>query len=137
MDCPKTDINSTLTKVGLENVDLIPVSKYSLGMKQRLAIARAIIHNPHILLLDEPINGLDPLGIKQMRSLVLSLSKESGMTIIISSHILSEIEQIADTIGIIKNGTIIEEIQSAEILKDNAVSLEDYYFSKMEENKNA
>ena len=137
MDCPKTDINSTLTKVGLENVDLIPVSKYSLGMKQRLAIARAIIHNPHILLLDEPINGLDPLGIKQMRSLVLSLSKESGMTIIISSHILSEIEQIADTIGIIKNGTIIEEIQSAEILKDNAISLEDYYFSKMEENKNA
>lgn len=126
-----------MTKVGLENVDLIPVSKYSLGMKQRLAIARAIIHNPHILLLDEPINGLDPLGIKQMRSLVLSLSKESGMTIIISSHILSEIEQIADTIGIIKNGTIIEEIQSAEILKDNAVSLEDYYFSKMEENKNA
>lgn len=89
------------------------------------------------MLLDEPINGLDPLGIKQMRSLVLSLSKESGMTIIISSHILSEIEQIADTIGIIKNGTIIEEIQSAEILKDNAVSLEDYYFSKMEENKNA
>ena len=78
-------------------------------MKQRLGIARAIIHKPEILLLDEPINGLDPMGIKEMRELFCSLAHEQNMTVIISSHILSELENTADYIGIIANGQIQRE----------------------------
>lgn len=86
-----------------------------MGMKQRLAIATAIINTPDLLILDEPINGLDPKGIIDMRMFLKSLSKEYGMTILISSHILSEIEQIADRIGIINHGEIIEEIKIEDI----------------------
>ncbi|MBO0994409.1 ABC transporter ATP-binding protein [Bacillus sp. SD088] len=93
------DIDYTLSKVGLNNTGNQPVSKFSLGMKQRLAIARAIIHKPKLLILDEPINGLDPMGIREMRELFLELVKKHHMTILISSHILSEIENIADTIS--------------------------------------
>ena len=75
-------------------------------MKQRLGIARAITTKPELLILDEPINGLDPIGIKELRDLFKMLSKEYGITILLSSHILGEIEQIADTIGVISNGKI-------------------------------
>src|SRR5699024_12311603 len=71
------------------------VGKYSLVMKQRLGIARALLHNPELLILDEPTNGLDPIGIKEIRSLILSLAKDRNITIFVSSHILSEIEQLA------------------------------------------
>lgn len=79
-------------------------------MKQRLGIAAAIMHNPEILILDEPINGLDPMGIKEIRNLLKELSEVYGTTILISSHILSEIESIADVICIMDNGLIIEEV---------------------------
>src|SRR5699024_11261945 len=75
------------------------VGKYSLGMKQRLGIARALLHNPELLILDEPTNGLDPIGIKEIRSLILSLAKDRNITIFVSSHILSEIEQLATHMG--------------------------------------
>ena len=88
-------------------------SKYSLGMKQRLAIANAIMHNPEILVLDEPINGLDPIGIAEVREL-LKKFKESGISILISSHILSELENVADRISIIDFGKMIEEINMKE-----------------------
>jgi len=103
-------IDEALGLVHLNGVDGKPVSEFSLGMKQRLGIARAIITRPELLLLDEPINGLDPAGIKDMRDLLRMLSSQYGMTILLSSHMLSEIEQIADTIGVINEGRLIKEV---------------------------
>lgn len=88
---------------------------YSLGMKQRLGIAVALIHNPDILILDEPVNGLDPIGILEIRNLLRSLVDDYNLTILISSHILSEIEQIADVIAIMDNGKLIEEVNKEEL----------------------
>ncbi|MEE1336887.1 ABC transporter ATP-binding protein [Methanobrevibacter sp.] len=88
---------------------------FSLGMKQRLGIAAAILHNPELLILDEPINGLDPFGIKEIRTLLKRLSHEFGITILISSHILSEIENLADVIGFMENGVLIDEISREEL----------------------
>ncbi len=92
-----------------------PVKNYSLGMKERLGIARAILCKPELLILDEPTNGLDPAGMKQIRELLRMLSAEQGTTIVVSSHILSEIESIADTIGIIHQGRMKKEIGLKEI----------------------
>ena len=108
-------IDQALGLVHLTNIENKLVKDFSLGMKQRLGIARAIMTKPELLMLDEPINGLDPIGIKEMRDLFKMLSKEYGITILMSSHILAEIEQIADTIGIINNGRLVEEISMAKI----------------------
>lgn len=102
-------IKSALELVGLPFEDKKLYSQYSLGMKQRLAIALAIMHNPDILILDEPINGLDPIGIAEVREFLRTLCKENGKTILISSHILSEIAMLADDIGIIEHGVLLEE----------------------------
>ncbi|MED4456099.1 ABC transporter ATP-binding protein [Metabacillus fastidiosus] len=131
MEADDTDIDSVLAKVGLNNTGKQPVSKFSLGMLQRLAIARAIIHKPKLLILDEPINGLDPIGIREMRELFLDLVKNQGMTLLISSHILSEIEHIADTIGVIVNGTVIREVSLAEVKAEYPNGLEDYFIDIM------
>mgnify|MGYP001233884611 CR=1 FL=1 len=104
-----------------------PVFTFSTGMRQRLAIARALIHKPELLILDEPINGLDPAGIREMRDLFCHLVKEEKLTIVLSSHILSEIEQIADRIGFIVDGTIVEETTPYEIKKKHEAGLEDYF----------
>ena len=113
----KRHIKEVLECVGLlEDADR-KVSQYSLGMKQRLAIARAILTKPELLILDEPINALDPEGIREMRDLFRKLNTDYGTTIFISSHILSEVEQIADTIGIIQNGKLIKEISMNDVHK--------------------
>lgn len=125
------DIEKTLEMVGLHHTGEQPVSTFSMGMKQRLGIARAIIHKPKLLILDEPINGLDPVGIREMRDLFIDLTKEHNMTMLISSHILSEIEHLADTIAIIDQGSIIEEVQIQEIKKQYPNGLEDYFLSVM------
>ncbi|MDE6700120.1 MAG: ABC transporter ATP-binding protein, partial [Acetatifactor sp.] len=91
------------------------VKQYSLGMRQRLGIARAILCKPELLVLDEPTNGLDPAGMKKLRDLFKMLCTEYGITILISSHILSEVESIADTIGIINHGNMMKEISMKEI----------------------
>ncbi|UTB32308.1 MAG: ATP-binding cassette domain-containing protein [Methanobacterium sp. ERen5] len=110
----KCKINESLKIVGLlddEDYDVRgkSVGKFSLGMKQRLGIANALIHSPRILILDEPTNGLDPAGIIEMRKLIRHLSESMGITIFVSSHLLSEVQQIADYIAIIDKGQLIQE----------------------------
>ncbi len=122
---------TALDMVGLKATGSKPVSKFSLGMRQRLGIARAFIHKPKILILDEPINGLDPIGIRDMRSLFLTLIQKYGMTILLSSHILNEIEHIADMVGVIVNGTVVQEISLEQIKVQSDIRLEDYFFKIM------
>lgn len=108
-------IRDALDLVGLPYKDKKLFSQYSLGMKQRLAIALAVMHDPELLILDEPINGLDPIGIAEVRSFIRQLCDERGKTILISSHILSEISLLADDIGIIDHGALLEEESLAEL----------------------
>lgn len=131
MGLPSDDIDNILQTVGLSSANHEPVCRYSMGMRQRLGIARAIIHKPELLILDEPINGLDPIGIRDMRNLFLRLVQKENMTILFSSHILSEIEQVADTIGILVNGTVVKEIELEEARKEAENGLEEYFLSLM------
>ena len=112
-------VKKALEVVGLPYKDKKLFSKYSLGMKQRLGIANAILHDPELLILDEPTNGLDPIGIAEMRNFIKDLSVERGKTILISSHILSEIALLADDIGIIDHGLLLEENSMKELKKKN------------------
>ncbi|RAP51320.1 MAG: multidrug ABC transporter ATP-binding protein [Methanosphaera sp. rholeuAM270] len=111
----KEKIKQTLKLVSLNESKNKKYKEYSLGMRQRLAIASAIIHEPELLILDEPINGLDPIGIKEIRHLLKKLSRENNTTILISSHILSEIENMADIIGVMDNGKLIKELTKEEL----------------------
>lgn len=113
----KECIDETLKLVGLSDVDKKKFNKFSLGMKQRLGLALAILGSPDFLILDEPINGLDPMGIKEVREILLNLNKMKNTTILISSHILGELSQIANCYGFLNNGKLVEEI-SAKDLKD-------------------
>lgn len=110
-------IHEVLRFVGLENTGKKPVKKFSLGMKQRLGIALALIGEPDVLVLDEPINGLDPQGIVEIREMLLKLNREKKITILISSHILEELSKIVTDYGIIKNGELIEEISKEELME--------------------
>ncbi len=112
-------IKDALELVGLPYKDKKLFAQYSLGMKQRLAIALAIMHDPELLILDEPINGLDPIGIAEVRSFIRDLCTSKGKTILISSHILSEIALLADDIGIIDHGVLLEE-ESLEKLEEKS-----------------
>ena len=105
----RSAIQNALDLVGLPYRDKKLYAQYSLGMKQRLAIALAVMHDPELLILDEPINGLDPIGIAEVRSFIRALCDERGKTILISSHILSEVALLADDIGIIDHGVLLEE----------------------------
>ena len=115
----KTCIIDALKTTGIEDVGNKKVKEFSLGMKQRLGISRAILHHPEFLILDEPTNGLDPRGIKEIRELILDLNGKQGITFLISTHILSEIQQMATKIGIINRGTLLEEISYEELQKRN------------------
>ena len=111
-------IDEVVKLVKLENRINDKVSKYSLGMRQRLGIAQAILHKPNLLILDEPTNGLDPEGIKEMRELLVSLAKNEKMAILISSHNLAELDNFCNKVCIIKNGEIIETSEISAIKKD-------------------
>ena len=117
-------IENALDMLDLTDAAQKPVKNYSLGMKERLGIARAILCKPELLILDEPTNGLDPAGMKQIRDLLKTLCEEYGITIMVSSHILSEIESIADTIGVINHGMMINEIGMKEIEKMSLAYIE-------------
>ncbi|WP_028594006.1 ABC transporter ATP-binding protein [Paenibacillus assamensis] len=122
----KVAVEEALEIVGLHRVGDKKISEFSLGMKQRLGIARAIVTKPDILILDEPINGLDPIGIKDIRELLVRLKEQLGVTILISSHIVSEIESIADTIGVINRGRLLKEVKMDEIRAQHS-NLEQYF----------
>ncbi|WP_141430922.1 ABC transporter ATP-binding protein [Bacillus sp. 03113] len=107
LNAPKSRIEEVLSIVRLTKEAKRPVKGFSLGMKQRLGIAAALLGNPELLILDEPTNGLDPSGILEIRELIKSMPKEYGMTIVVSSHLLSEIDQMATDVGIISKGQLI------------------------------
>lgn len=120
----KSCIKDSLNIVGLKDAGDKRVRNFSLGMKQRLGVARAILHNPELLILDEPTNGLDPVGIKEMREFIEDLSNKRGVTVLISSHILSEVQLLATKIGIINKGVLLEEIGYDELQRRNRHYLE-------------
>ena len=113
-------VENALRLVGLPYRDKKLFSQYSLGMKQRLAIALAVMHDPELLILDEPINGLDPIGIAEVRAFIRELCDQRGKTVLISSHILSEVALLADDIGIIDHGALLEEGSLAELEQRNS-----------------
>ena len=117
-------VENALEMLGLSEAAEKKVISYSLGMKQRLGIARAILCRPELLILDEPTNGLDPAGMKQLRDLLRMLCSEYGITIMISSHMLSEVESIADTIGVIHHGNMMKEISMKEVAEKNTAYIE-------------
>ena len=121
--CRSERIEEVLQTVGLEKTGKKKVKHFSKGMKQRLGIGLAILHEPDILILDEPTNGLDPTGIKEMRHLLKKMANEKEITIFISSHILSEIKQIADRVGIIREGKMIKEIDLEQFQPDQSYIL--------------
>ncbi len=122
----KERIAEVVKLVGLENRINDKVSKYSLGMRQRLGIAQALLHHPNLLILDEPTNGLDPEGIRELRQLLKRLAKEEKMAILISSHNLSELESLCNKVCIIQNGQIVEQNDIKDLKKKMVGSI--YYF---------
>ncbi len=133
--CGKKDTDyadQTLELVGLYGQRQKKAKHLSLGMKQRLSLAAALLHNPKILILDEPANGLDPMGIIAFRQLLLKLNADNHISVILSSHILNELEHIATDYGFLHNGRLIKEISSSDIFK-SADSLEQYYEKVMKE----
>ena len=124
------NIPEMLELVGLVDLGNKKVGEFSLGMKQRLAMARALIAKPQLLILDEPINGMDPMGIQDTRNLLLKINKEYGTAMLISSHIISELAKMADTVGIIDHGVMLDQRSAKDIyseLKEKDLELEDYF----------
>lgn len=128
IDNPKYTATELLDMVGLKDTKK-PVAHYSLGMRQRLGLALALANQPDVLFLDEPLNGLDPSGIRQMRDFIKTLTKEQQVTVVISSHILDELQKIATHIGFLKDGCLIHECEIGEISDE---SLEKFYFNEFE-----
>ena len=128
----KKRIDEVVELVGLKNRINDKVSKYSLGMRQRLGIAQAIIHRPNLLILDEPTNGLDPEGIKDLRDLIVNLEKKKKMAIMVSSHNLAELESFCTKIAIIQNGVMIE---SSDINEAKKITKDSIFNFEVEESK--
>lgn len=114
-DKDESKIDGLLDFVGLRDVGNKKAGKFSLGMKQRLGIAIAMLGDPELLILDEPVNGLDPTGMKEIRDLILRLNREKGITVLISSHLLDELSKIVTRYGIINNGVLVDEIDASEM----------------------
>lgn len=131
IDDPDTHIKELLELVELGNIGNKKTRDFSLGMRQRLGLAMALIGNPELLVLDEPINGLDPQGIVEIRNLILKINQDRGVTIIISSHILSELSKVATKYGILDHGKLIYEGSKEALEKEcenKNISFEEFYF---------
>ncbi|MFW2487941.1 ABC transporter ATP-binding protein [Clostridium chromiireducens] len=115
------DITKAIELVGMQNRTNDKVSTYSLGMKQRLGLAQALIHKPKLLILDEPTNGLDPSGINEFRHIIKDLAKKENIAVLVSSHLISEVELMCDTVAIIKNGTLIKYSTVSELISNQEV----------------
>jgi len=115
----KERINEVVELVGLQNRIHDKVKKYSLGMRQRLGVAQAILHKPSVLILDEPTNGLDPAGIRELRDYLRKLTREEGLSVIVSSHLLSEMELMCDRVAIIQNGKLIDVKRMNEMKREH------------------
>lgn len=133
----KNRIDEVLEIVEMGEAANKKVKEYSLGMKQRLGIARAFINDPEIIILDEPTNGLDPYGMKSIRELIIKLAKKYNKTFIVSTHLLNEVEQMCNKVGIIHNGNLIKEVDMEELKleKSEDVSFEDYFISLTKEER--
>ncbi|WP_407392026.1 ABC transporter ATP-binding protein [Carnobacterium jeotgali] len=131
MESSKKRIPEWLKVVGLAVDNDRPVKEYSLGMRQRLVLARSLVHDPELIIIDEPLNGLDPRGIKQFRELIEELSL-LGKTIIMSSHILTEVESVATRIGVIFDGELVLDESKVDLVATHQDGLEDFLISKME-----
>ncbi|WP_238858787.1 MULTISPECIES: ABC transporter ATP-binding protein [unclassified Clostridium] len=116
------DITRVIELVGMQNRINEKVSTYSLGMKQRLGLAQALIHKPKLLILDEPTNGLDPSGINEFRHIIKDLAKKENIAVLVSSHLISEVELMCDTVAIIKSGTLLKYASVSELISDKEVS---------------
>ena len=128
---PGKEIRELLTLTGLNPDNKKLVKRYSMGMKQRLGIAMALLGGPDLLILDEPINGLDPEGMNQLRTLLVDLNQKKGVTILVSSHILGELSKMATRYGIIKDGCLVKEISKEELFAE----CKDYLYLKTSDSK--
>ena len=128
---PGKEIRELLTLTGLNPDNKKLVKRYSMGMKQRLGIAMALLGGPDLLILDEPINGLDPEGMNQLRTLLVDLNQKKGVTILVSSHILGELSKMATRYGIIKDGCLVKEISKEEL----SAECKDYLYLKTSDSK--
>lgn len=115
----KESMEESLEQAGLLDARNKRVKNFSLGMKQRLGIARALLHHPELLILDEPTNGLDPAGIKEVRQLIIDLASKRNIAVLVSSHILSEVQQMATKLGIVHRGKLVEEIEQQDLQMKN------------------
>lgn len=130
----KSKIDEVLEIVRLTNRAKDKVRTYSLGMKQRLGIANALLNNPKLIILDEPTNGLDPQGMKEIKEMIVQLSSEKNITFFISSHLLHEMQQLCNRIGIVNDGKLLVEGNVSELVKNsNENSLEQFYFETTKE----
>ena len=128
----KSKIQNILKLVDLQDTNKLIAKKFSLGMKRRLSLARAFVNEPEILILDEPTNGLDPSGIKELRDVLLGLARQRGVTILISSHIIAELSNLATNYGVLANGRIIKNFSAEElnnIVSSRGITLENYFIS--------
>ncbi len=132
MQISNVNVDYWLNQMGLEMND-IPVKTYSTGMRQRLALARCLVHDPALVIIDEPLNGLDPKGIREFRQLIEQIV-EMNKTVIMSSHILAEVEAIATRIAVISNGEIVLNQTKRQLMAEHGSNFEDYLIEKMEGN---
>ena len=128
---PKKKINETLEFIDFLGYENRKIGEFSKGMRQRIGIAQAILHDPEILFLDEPTSGLDPMGIKKLREIIVKLNKEKGMTIFMNTHLLSEVSKTCTTIGVLSHGKMIylDSLENTMNKFENESSLEEIYFS--------